>query len=253
VILEGKVGIVTGAAQGIGRSYALGAARQGANVVVADVQDASTTAKEVEAEGVGSLSLVTDVTSQAATEQMAKATVDKFGRIDFIINNAGLYGSLELTYWEDIAVEEWDRMMTVNVRGMFLASKAVAPYMTEQRSGKIVNISSGTALAGIPGALHYVTSKAAVIGFTRALARELGDFGINVNAITPGFTMSEASKRIMQASGMEVLEDITVAAQCFKRAEQPEDLVGTAVFLSSDLSDFITGQVINVDGGWVMH
>ena len=253
MILEGKVGIITGAAQGIGRAYALAAARHGANVVLADIQDAESAAKEVEAEGGQALALRTDVTEVASTEAMATQTLDRFGRIDFLVNNAALYGDLELTYWEDITVEAWDRVMAVNVRGMFLASKAVAPHMTSQRSGKIINISSGTAHAGVAGALHYVTSKAAVIGFTRALARELGDVGINVNAVTPGFTMSEASIKIMKESGAESLEGLIVAGQCFKRAEQPEDLVGTVVFLASSLSDFMTGQTINVDGGWVMH
>ena len=253
MILQDKVGIITGAAQGIGLAYALACAAQGANVVLADIQDAGPAAKEVEGEGGNALAVHVDVTRPESNEAMVAATLERFGRVDFLVNNAAIYGDLELTYWEDIAIDDWDRIMAVNVKGMFLASKAVAPVFTEQRAGKIINISSATALAGIPGALHYVTSKGAVIGFTRALARELGDFGINVNCVTPGFTMSEASKRIMRESGAEALEELVVGAQCFKRAEQPEDLTGAVVYLASNLSDFMTGQVVNVDGGWVMH
>lgn len=252
MILEGKVGIITGAAQGIGRAYALAVAAEGSSVVLADIRDAGPAAKEVEAEGGNALAVTVDVTKPESLEAMVAQTIERFGHIDFLVNNAAIYGDLELTYWEDITVEDWDRVMAVNVKGMFLASKAVAPHFTEQRSGKIINISSGTAHAGIVGALHYVTSKAAVIGFTRSLARELGDFGINVNCVTPGFTMSDASVKIMREAGAESLEDLIVGAQCFKRAEQPRDLVGTIVFLASSLSDFITGQTINVDGGWVM-
>jgi NAD(P)-dependent dehydrogenase (short-subunit alcohol dehydrogenase family) len=253
MILDGRVGIITGAAQGIGRAYALAVASQGASVVLADIQDAGPAAKEIEAEGGNALAVTVDVTSSESLEGMVAKTIERFGRIDFLVNNAALYGDLELTYWEDITEEDWDRVMAVNVKGMFLAAKAVAPHMTEQRSGKIINISSGTAHAGIVGALHYVTSKAGVIGFTRALARELGDFGINVNCVTPGFTMSEASVKLMRESGAESLEDLVVSAQCFKRAEQPDDLTGAIVFLASSLSDFMTGQIVNVDGGWVMH
>ncbi|MEW6475712.1 MAG: 3-oxoacyl-ACP reductase family protein [Actinomycetota bacterium] len=253
MILQDKVGVITGAAQGIGRAYALACAAQGASVVLADIQDSGPAAKAVEEEGGTALAVEVDVTRPESNESMVAATLEKFGRIDFLVNNAALYGDLELTYWEDIAIEDWDRVMAVNVKGMFLASRAVAPHFIEQRAGKIVNISSGTAHAGIVGALHYVTSKGAVIGFTRALARELGDFGINVNCLTPGFTMSEASKKLMREAGAESLEDLVVAAQCFKRPEQPEDLTGAVVFLVSNLSDFMTGQVVNVDGGWVMH
>ena len=253
MILEDKVGIITGAAQGIGRAYALACAAHGASVVLADIADAGPAAKEVDAEGGSALAVQVDITQPESNEAMVAAALERFGRIDFLVNNAAIYGDLQMTYWEDILVEDWDRVMAVNVKGMFLASKAVAPHFTEQRAGKIVNISSGTAHAGVVGALHYVTSKGAVISFTRALARELGDFGINVNCLTPGFTMSDASRKIMREAGLESLEDVVVAAQCFKRAELPEDLTGALVFLVSNLSDFMTGQVVNVDGGWVMH
>lgn len=252
MILEGKVGIITGAAQGIGRAYAIEAVRHGARVAVVDISDPEQTVGEMEAAGGEALGVIGDVTDEASMAAMAQATVDKFGRIDFLVNNAAMYGSLELKYWEDISVDEWDAVMRVNVRGVFLATKAVAPQMQEQRSGSIVNISSGTALMGIPGALHYVASKGAIIGFTRALARELGDFGIRVNTLTPGFTMSDASKGLMEKSGTDVLADVVVASQAFKRSEQPEDLVGPMVYLVSDLSAFMTGQILNVDGGWAV-
>ncbi|MDQ1500650.1 MAG: hypothetical protein QOI86_3990 [Actinomycetota bacterium] len=253
MILQDRIGIITGAAQGLGREYALGAARAGAKIVAADIADTSDTVAAVEAAGGEGLSVTADVADEASTRDLAAAAINRFGRIDFLVNNAAIYGALEMKYWEDIGVDEWDRIMAVNVRGMVLVSKAVAPYMENQHSGKIINISSGTAHQGVVGALHYVTSKAAVIGFTRALAREVGDFGINVNAISPGFTMSEASRKIMREAGAEMMEDLIVSQQCFKRAERPEDLVGSVLFLASDLSGFITGQVLNVDGGWVMY
>lgn len=253
MILKGKTGIITGAAQGLGREYALVAAREGACVVAADIEDPTSTLKEIEATGGSAIGVVVDVADEGSTEAMAGAAVDAFGAVDFLVNNAAIYGQLEMKYWEDIGVEEWDRVMAVNVKGQWLCAKAIAPHMTERGSGRIINISSGTAHMGTAGACHYVTSKAAVIGLTRVLARELGDFGITVNAITPGFTMTAASRSIMERAGAGSLEEMVVAAQCFKRAQQPEDLVGTVLFLASDLSAFITGQVINVDGGLVMY
>jgi NAD(P)-dependent dehydrogenase (short-subunit alcohol dehydrogenase family) len=253
MILEGKTGIITGAAQGIGRVYALGAAASGANVVVADIDDPQPTVKEIEAAGGEALGVTVDVSDEASARALVGATLERFGQIDFLVNNAAVYGRLEMKYWEDITCDEWDRVMAVNVRGPFVVSKAVAPHMSERRAGKIINVSSATALAGVVGAAHYVTSKAAIIGLTRALARELGDFGISVNTLSPGFTMSQASRDIMERAGAEAFEDVVVAAQCFKRAEQPDDLVGTMLYLASDLSSFMTGQIINVDGGWVTH
>jgi NAD(P)-dependent dehydrogenase (short-subunit alcohol dehydrogenase family) len=253
MILDGKVGVITGAAQGIGRAYALEVDKHGAKVAVADIADASATAKLIEDAGAEALSVTVDVSDEASVERMAEQVLDKFKVVDFLVNNAAIYGSLTLKYWADLSVEEWDGLMAVNVRGPWLVSKAFAPSMSARHKGKIINISSATAHLGMAGSMHYITSKAGIIGMTRAMARELGDFGINVNVITPGFTMSDASLRIMDKSGMPSLVDMVVANQCFKRSEQPEDLVGTVVFLASDLSDFITGQVINVDGGLVAY
>lgn len=253
MILDGKIGVITGAAQGIGRAYALEVAAQGAKVVVADIADASVTAKLIEEAGGEALAVTVDVADEASVERMAKQVLDRFNAVDFLVNNAAIYGSLTMKYWEDLSVQEWDGLMAVNVRGTWLVSKAFAPAMSARHKGKIINISSATAHVGMAGSLHYITSKAAIIGMTRAMARELGDFGINVNVITPGFTMSDASHRIMDASEMPSMVDMVVAGQCFKRPEQPEDLVGAVVFLASGLSDFITGQVINVDGGLVTY
>jgi NAD(P)-dependent dehydrogenase (short-subunit alcohol dehydrogenase family) len=162
---------------------------------------------------------------------------------------AYIYSGLVFTYWEDLDLDEWDRVMAVNVKGMFLTCRAVAPAMQEQKYGKIINISSGTALVGVAGVLHYIASKGAVIAMTRGLARELGDFNICVNTITPGFTMTQASKDMMAASELEGLGEMVVSMQTLKRPEEATDLVGAAVFLASSDSDFMTGQIVNVDGG----
>jgi NAD(P)-dependent dehydrogenase (short-subunit alcohol dehydrogenase family) len=183
---------------------------------------------------------------------MVDATLERFGRIDFLVNNAALYGKLEVKFFRDITVAEWDRVMAVNLRGMFLVTRAVTGPMMAQGSGKIINISSGTALQGAPGLLHYVTSKGGVIAMTRSLARELGAAGITVNAITPGFTMSEGSKELLRRGGAPVA-DPTLALRCLPREQEPRDLVGAVVFLASSDADFITAQVVNVDGGWVAY
>lgn len=248
--LDERVGIITGAAQSIGREYALGAATEGAKVVVADIVDPAPVVAEIEAKGGEALGVTVDVSSQESTEKMAAAALERFGRIDFVVNNAALYGGLKVKGWLDIDVEEWDRVMAVNVRGMFLCSKAVVPAMIEQGGGRIINISSGTALAGTPGLLHYVTSKGAVIGFTRALAREVGVHNITVNTITPGVTMSEGTAQLFENSGLPVV-DRMVQLKCLQREQTAHDLLGAMVFLASPDSDFITAQIINVDGGWV--
>jgi NAD(P)-dependent dehydrogenase (short-subunit alcohol dehydrogenase family) len=248
--LEERVGIITGSAQSIGREYALGAATEGAKVVVADIVDPAPVVAEIEAAGGEALGVTVDVSSQESTEKMAAAALERFGRIDFLVNNAALYGALKVKSWLDIDVEEWDRVMAVNVRGMLLCCKAVVPAMIEQGGGRIINISSGTALAGTPGLLHYVTSKAAVIGFTRALAREVGAHNITVNTITPGVTMSEGTAHLFENSGLPVA-DRMVQLKCLQREQTPHDLLGAMVFLASSDSDFITAQILNVDGGWV--
>ena len=180
---------------------------------------------------------------------MAEATIERFGSIDVLVNNASLMSVLARRSWLEIPVEEWDRVMAVNLRGMFLSCRAVFPAMKAQERGKIVNISSSRVWEGTPNRLHYTTSKAGVIGFTRALAREVGEFGITVNAVTPGYT--RARRRSLSSSGNYLAS--RVEGRVFERAQVPADLVGAVMFLSSAASDFMTGQTINVDGGKAMH
>lgn len=250
--LKGKVSIVTGGGQGIGKAYAMHLATHGANVVVADIdiEAAKSVAAELGKGGAEAVSCHTDVADEKSTLQMAETALEKFGRIDVLVNNAALFTAL-LPHkpFAAITVEEWDRVMAVNLRGPFLCVRAVFPHMKAQGKGSIINVSSSTVWEGSPGFLHYVTSKAGVIGFTRALARELGDYGIRVNAVTPGLTETE------RVSGPYYEERMNRMAsmRCIKRRERPEDLVGTVLFLASDESEFITGQAINVDGGHLMH
>jgi 3-oxoacyl-[acyl-carrier protein] reductase len=247
--LAEQVIIVTGGATGIGRAYCLGTAAEGARVVVADIADPTPVVKEIEARGGQALGVACDVSREADTQRLATATLARFGRIDVLVNNAALYATLERRPFTEIPVEEWDRVMAVNLRGLFLAARAVVPAMKAQGRGKIVNISSSTFFKGVAGFLHYTTSKGGVVGFTRSLARELGAFGIRVNAIAPGFTLSgENERHISEARKQE-----NVTMRMLQRAEVPEDLVGTLVFLASADSDFITGQTILVDGGGSVH
>ena len=250
--LKDKVAIVTGGARGLGQAYCLGYVREGAKVVVADILDGSETVEMVEEIGGEAIAVEVDVRSAESTQQMAAKAMEAFGKIDILMNNAALYGGLKMQPFMEISEEEWDRLMAINVKGVWQCTKAVAPYMIEQQYGKIINISSGTIFMGIPGLLHYVSSKGAIWAMSRALSRELGGFGIRVNCITPGFTMSQASYDLMSASGAEGMEKGIAAQAALGREQQPEDLVGAAIFLASEDSDFITGQTLNVDGG-VMH
>ncbi len=251
--LQDRVIIVTGGAHGIGRAYCQGLAREGARVVVADLDDGGgdELARALSKEGHDALAIRTDVAEPADTEQMARATLDRFGRIDGLINNAALFQrpAMSRVPFEQIPVEEWDRLMAVNLRGIFLCCRAVVPAMKRQQSGKIVNISSGTVFYGAPNAAHYVTSKAGVIGLTRSLARELGAHNINVNAIAPGLIIS--TDEVDPARDAQNQQRL--AARAIKRTEVPQDVVGAALFLCSAESDFITGQTLVVDGGAQMH
>ena len=251
--LQDEVIIVTGGAHGIGRAYCEGLAREGARVVVADIDGpgAEAVAQALGEDGHDALAVATDVSREEDTGHMAAEAQARFGRIDGLINNAAMFQRPGMSRgpFEQIPVDEWDRLMAVNLKGIFLCCRAVVPHMKEKQSGKIVNISSGTVFSGSPQILHYVTSKAGVIGLTRALARELGDYNINVNAVAPGLTMS-----------MDEIDDVRMArnqtrieARAIKRSEVPQDLVGTVVFLCSSDSDFMTGQTLVVDGGAQMH
>jgi NAD(P)-dependent dehydrogenase (short-subunit alcohol dehydrogenase family) len=247
--LEDKVVIVTGGGSGIGRAYSLGVAREGARVVVADIADAQATVKAIEAGGAQALGVACDVSREEDTLRLATETIARFGRIDVLVNNAAIYGTLRRRPFMDIPVEEWDRVMAVNLRGLFLCARAVFPAMKAQGKGKIINIASSTFFRGVPNYIHYTTSKGGVVGFTRSLARELGDAGIRVNAVAPGFTLSGANEANISAEQKEA----NIRMRMLKRAEVPDDLVGTIVFLASDDSDFITGQTIAVDGGSIVH
>jgi 3-oxoacyl-[acyl-carrier protein] reductase len=251
--LRGKVAIVTGGGVGIGKAYSLRLAQEGAKVVIADIagEAALKTAEEIKASGGEAVAVVTDVSDEKSVIEMAKKAYERFGRIDILVNNAALFTAIERKPWDQVTVEEWDRVMAVNLRGPWLCSKAVFPYMKKQGKGKIINISSSTIFTGgrVGGLIHYVTSKGGVMAFTRALAREVGEYNINVNTITPGFTVSENVAKIYP---LEVRNSL-IKTRCLKREEKPEDLTGTVVFLASDDSDFITGQIINVDGGDVFY
>jgi NAD(P)-dependent dehydrogenase (short-subunit alcohol dehydrogenase family) len=245
--LDGKVAIVTGGAQGIGRAIADGLAREGARIVIADVQRAEEAASEFD----GGVGLQVDVASEADTARMAEETLARCRRIDVLVNNAGLYASLAMRPFEEIPLDEWRRVMDVNVASMFLACKAVAPAMREQGGGRIVNISSGTPFRGVPYLLHYVTSKGAIVAFTRALAKELGKDNVLVNCVAPGFTMSEGVKQNPEV--IEKLRDVSIAARTLQRDQVPEDVVGAVVYLAGPDSSFVTGQTIVIDGGQYFH
>ncbi len=245
--LDGKVAIVTGAAQGIGRALADGLAREGARIVVADLRGAGDAAASFP-DGVG---IAADVADEASVQSLADETLERCGRIDVLVNNAGLYASLEMRPFTEIPLEEWNRVMEVNVASMFLTCRAVVPAMRAQGGGKIVNISSGTPFRGVPFLLHYVTSKGAIVAFTRALARELGRDNVLVNCVAPGFTMSDGVKEHPEV--VEQLRDVSVASRTIQRDQVPEDVVGAAVYLAGPHSDFVTGQTIVIDGGQYFH
>jgi 3-oxoacyl-[acyl-carrier protein] reductase len=248
---SGRSIIVTGGGKGIGKVYAEEFAKAGARVVAADIDAdaARNVADTLRQAGFEATGLGVDIASEEATAALAQATLDRYGAIDVLINNASLMSVLPRRSWLEIPVDEWDRVMAVNLRGMFLTCRAVFPAMKAQKRGKIVNISSSRVWEGAPNRLHYTTSKAGVIGFTRALAREVGEFGITVNALTPGMTQSET--QVASSSGNYLAARI--AGRAIERVQVPADLVGAVMFLSSAASDFMTGQTINVDGGKSMH
>jgi NAD(P)-dependent dehydrogenase (short-subunit alcohol dehydrogenase family) len=245
--LDGKVAIVTGAAQGIGRAIADGLAAAGARIVVADLHGAEEAARAFP-DGVG---LTVDVADEAATQRMAAETLDRCGQIDVLVNNAGLYASLAMRPFDQIPLDEWRRVMDVNVASMFLTCKAVVPHMRERGGGRIVNISSGTPFRGVPFLLHYVTGKGAIVAFTRALAKELGGDEILVNCVAPGFTLSQGVEEHPEV--VQALREVSVSARTLKRDQVPEDVVGAVVFLCGPGSTFITGQTMVIDGGQYFH
>ena len=245
--LDDKVAIVTGGARNIGAVYARALAAEGARVVVADVLDGADTARSIREAGGEAVALEADVSREDDTLRMAQAAVDAFGRIDVLVNNAAIYLSINRRPFYEISAEEWDRVTAVNIKGVFLCAKAVLPHMRDQGGGRIINISSNTVMAGTPNFLHYVASKAALIGMTRSMARELGTFGINVNAIAPG---------LVEHEGQTVPPEISasrVDARSIKRRQVPQDLTGAVLYLASSDSDFVTGQTLVVDGGNIVY
>jgi len=247
----GRSVLITGGGKGIGKVYVEEFAKAGARVAAADIDLAAvqSVADSLASDGLHVVGLGVDIASEDATKGMVETVLGRYGAIDVLINNASLMSALPRRSWLEIPVEEWDRVMAVNLRGMFLCSRAAFPAMKAQKRGKIVNISSSRVWEGTPNRLHYTTSKAGVIGFTRALAREVGAFGITVNAVTPGMTQSET--QVASSSGNYLATRI--AGRAIERAQVPADLVGAVMFLSSPASDFVTGQTINVDGGKSMH
>jgi len=246
--LAGQVCIVTGAGQGLGRGFAQRLALEGADVIVADLNPQTSAAVAADI-GERATALEVDVSQERSAEAMAEAVLRQHGRIDVLINNASLFSTLLMRPFDEIPVDEWDRVMAVNLRGVFLCSRAVLPAMRAQGRGKIVNISSATVWIGRPNYLHYVTSKAGVIGLTRAMASEVGQHGITVNAVTPGATLTE----VPRATVTDDQSAAIVAGQALKRRQRTDDLLGTIGFLASSDSDFITGQTLNVDGGAAFH
>jgi NAD(P)-dependent dehydrogenase (short-subunit alcohol dehydrogenase family) len=245
--LDGKVAVVTGAVQGIGRAIAEGLADAGARIVIADLKGA----EEAAAAFTNGVGITVDVADEAAVQRLADETVERCGSVDILVNNAGVYASLEMRPFEEIPLDEWRRVMDVNVASMFLTCRAIVPLMRANGGGKIVNISSGTPFRGVPFLLHYVTSKGAIVAFTRALAKEVGKDNVLVNCVAPGFTMSAGVEAHPEV--VEKLRDVSVAARTLQRDQTPEDVVGAVVYLSGPGSDFVTGQTIVIDGGQTFH
>jgi NAD(P)-dependent dehydrogenase (short-subunit alcohol dehydrogenase family) len=252
--LKDKVAIITGAARGIGAAFAVGFAKEGAKIVIGDILDGKETVEAVEKAGSEAIFVKTDVSKQDQCDALAKAAMNRFRSIDILVNNAGIVGGIVLKPFTEVTTEEWMHVIGVNTAGPFHCTKAVFPYM-KNKGGKIINLSSASIFEGVPGMPHYVASKGAIMAFSRSMARELGDYNINVNTIAPGFTHSVGGDEFDKNKTFPPvpLDEIQVPLRCLKRAAYPEDLVGTAIFLASDASNFITGQLIVHDGGMSFH
>ncbi len=248
--LKGKVAIITGAAQGIGAAIAEGYAKEGAKVVIADIRRGKAAVETVEKAGGEAIYVKTDVTKQDECDAMAMAAVERFGALDILVNNAAMYADIVKKPFNEITTEEWNRVMEVNTTGPFHCTKAVFPHMKE-KGGRIINVASSIIFEGAVGMPQYVASKGAVFAFTRSMARELGAYNINVNSLAPGYTQSEGSKKIERnrAIAGPNPEEISLQKRCLKKSSLPEYMVGTAIFLATEDSDFITGQLILCDGG----
>jgi 3-oxoacyl-[acyl-carrier protein] reductase len=250
--LQGKVAIITGGGRGLGRAFALRFAEEGASLLLHDIslERAEDAAKEIRSKGGEAVAMETDISDEKATKKMAEEVMQQYGRVDILVNNAAIWYGLNAMPWDAWTTEEWDRIFAVNVRGTWLVCKAIAPLMIKQSRGKIINIASN--VARVPAArlfLPYSCSKGAIYTLTYALARALGPSGVNVNAVGPGFTASEAS---LAQDGSDKVFELATSEQAISRRAEPADVVGTVVFLASADSDFVSGQIIYIDGGTVM-
>jgi NAD(P)-dependent dehydrogenase (short-subunit alcohol dehydrogenase family) len=247
--LDGRVALVTGGAKGIGRHFSAALLAEGACVAIADIADGSGLAAELAAKHGRSavMSAVFDVSDEEQVKALVAQVIERFGKIDILVNNAALYAPLPTLKVTEIDTALWDQVMAVNIRGPFLMVKHVAPHMIARKSGKIINIGSSTVARGIPEFSHYVTSKGAVTAFTRAISRELGEHGICVNTLAPGYTLSDTG--LTNKLHVEKSRAAALQRRAIKRDEYPEDLLGTLIFLAASDSDFMTGQVLAVDGG----
>jgi NAD(P)-dependent dehydrogenase (short-subunit alcohol dehydrogenase family) len=245
--LKDRVVIITGAGQGIGRVFAKAFAQAGARAVIAEINEkkAGDVSAEIMKAGGESLAVTTDVADEASIKEMIEIVEDEYGSIDVLINNAGIFSTLEMRPFDQIPIEEWERVLRVNLTGPFLCARAVLPAMRRAKWGRIINVASGAVRLGRPNYLHYIATKAALAGMSLSMARELGPDGITVNAILPGATFTEIERKTVTPQQKERI----IAMQCVPRAEVPEDLVGAVLFLASDASGFVTGQNINLDGG----
>ena len=236
--------IITGGGGKIAKAYAMAFAKEGAKLSLPDIVSADHTVNAIRDAGGAAITMSCDVSDEQSVKAMVDQTVKQFGTVDILINNAAYFMTVwKGPFWE-MTVEEFDKAMAVNVRGSWLCAKAVVPQMQKQQGGKIINVSSNVALTGNPNYIHYVTSKGALIAMTRAMARELGDWNICVNTVSPGFVVTEGRKVDPE------YEKIRAQQRSIKRSQVENDLVGTVLFLSSPESDFMTGQLLNVDGGF---